>query len=140
MYISCKFFQKKVVRYITNSDYRSPSTPLFLQLHILPFDEMVSLNCLIFMFKCRSLQYIFLTDVFVENSSIHHYHTRQRNLIHQPNARTHTALKSFRIVCVNKWNKLPHNIINSTTLCRFKILCKKHLFDRLQSGIHECIN
>ena len=123
-----------MVRYITNSDYRSPSTPLFLQLHILPFDEMVSLNCLIFMFKCRSFQYTFLTDVFVENSSIHHYHTRQRNLIHQPYARTQTALKSFRIVSVNKWNKLPHNIMNSTTLSRFKILCKKHLFDRLQSG------
>ena len=44
--------QKKVVRYITNSGYRSPSTPLFLQLHILPFDEMVSLNF-------KTLQYTF---------------------------------------------------------------------------------
>ena len=86
------------------------------------------------MFKCQTLQYTFLVDVFVENSSIHNYHTRQRNLIHQPYARTHTALRSFRIVCVNKWNKLPRDIINSTTLSRFKILCKKHLFDRLQSG------
>ena len=63
--------QKKVVRYITNSDYRSPSTPLFLQLHILPFDEMVSLNCLIFMFKCRSLQYTFLTDACVCGKFFH---------------------------------------------------------------------
>ena len=126
--------QKKVVRYITYSDYRSPSTPLFLQLQILPFDEMVSLNCVTLMFKYRSGQYTFLTDVFVENSSIHHYHTRQRNLIHQPFARTQTTLKSFRIVCVKEWNKLPHDIIDSLTLSRFKILCKKHLFDRLQSG------
>ena len=124
--------QKKVVRYITNSKYRSPSTPLFLQLHILPFDEMVSLQCLIFMFKCRSLQYAFLSDVFVENSSIHRYNTRQSNLIHQPFARTQTTLNSFRIVCVKEWNKLPRNIINSTTLSRFKILCKRHLFRQIE--------
>ena len=125
--------QKKVFRYITNSEYSSPSTPFLLQLHILPFDELVSLNCLIFMFKCQSLQHTFLTNVFVENSSIHHYHTRQSNLVHQSYARTHTALKSFRTVCVKKWNKLPLNIISSTTLARFKISCKKHLFNRLLS-------
>ena len=97
--------QKKVIRFITNSYLSSPSTPLFLQLNILPFNELVALNCLIFVFKIQlTPQASLLKDLFVANSGYHQYNTRQRDLVHQPYVRTHTALNSFFIACIKEWN------------------------------------
>ena len=127
-----KVLQKKVIRLVTNSSFRHPSKPLFLQLKLLPFDELVSFNCLFFMFKLQFCpQLCLLKDLFAVNSQIHNYNTRQRNLIHQPYIRTNVALNSFRITCIKEWNQLPVDIKDSTTLSRFKVLCKAYLFQRL---------
>ena len=126
--------QKKAIRLITNSNYRSPSNPLFVQLQMLPLDELVSMNCLIFMYKSQSAQNnSFLKDAFIVNSTVHSYNTRQRNLIHQPFARTQTASNSFVINCIKEWNKLPQNIRSSPTLPMFKHTCREYLFERLQN-------
>ena len=127
--------QKKVIRFITNSSYRSSSTPLFLQLQILPFDELVAMNCLIFVYKSQSAQqYSFLKDAFVANSTVHNYNTRQRSLIHQPYVRTQAVLNSFVIVCIKEWNKLPLNFRSTPILSRFKHMCRKYLFAKLQNS------
>ena len=131
-----RVLQKKAIRIITNSNYSSPSAPLFLQLQVLPLDELVSLNCLIFMYKSQSAQNSsFLKDVFIINSTVHQYNTRQRNQIHQPLARTQTALNSFVVVCIKEWNKFPQNIRSSPTLSKFKLSCRKYLFENLQNKL-----
>ena len=128
--------QKKAIRMITNSNYRSPSAPLFLQLQVLPVDELVSLSCLIFMYKSQSEQNSsFLKDVFIINSTVHQYNTRQRNLIHQPLARTQTALNSFVVVSIKEWNKFPQNKRSSPTLSKFKLSCRIYLFQNLQNKL-----
>ena len=74
-----KILQKKVIRLVTNSNFRHPSKPLFLQLKLLPFDELVSLSCLIFMFKLQLCpQFCLLKDLFASNSQIHNYNMRRK--------------------------------------------------------------
>ena len=43
--------QKRAIRLVTNSDFRSPSLPHFVKLKIIPLFELVKLNISIFMFK-----------------------------------------------------------------------------------------
>ena len=119
--------QKKAVRYITNSNYRSPSLPLFIQLHILPFEKLVILSCLIFMFKTQGDPKSFMKDAFVLNSTVHAYNTRKSNLIHQPFARTQTAQNSFVYVCIREWNNLPLRIRSASSLSNFKRTCRIYL-------------
>lgn len=127
-----KVLQKKILRIITNSTFRHPSKPLFIQLKLLPLDDLVAFNCLIFMFKLHFCpQYCQLKDLFALNSQVHNYNTRQRNLIHRPYVRTNVSLNSFRTTCIKEWNQLPAEIKNCTTLYRFKVQCKKYLFDNL---------
>ena len=128
-----KVLQKKIIRLVTNSDFRQSSKPLFLQLKLLPLDELVSFNCLIFMFKLQSCpQFCQLKDLFALKSQIHNYNTRQRNLLHRPHVRTNVSLNSFRTTCIKEWNQLPVDIRNSTTFSRFKVQCKTFLFDNLK--------
>ena len=124
--------QKRALRLITNSPYRSPSIPLFLQLHCLPFNELVSLNALIFMYKLHvSTSPSLFSDLSVKNSDVHSHNTRQKNLLHQPRVATNIALKSFYMFCIKEWNLLPSNIKSSTTFSRFKAMSHKYLFQRL---------
>ena len=121
------------MRLITKSNFRCPSKPLFLRLKLLPFDELVSLNSLIFMFKLQLCpQVCLLKDLFASNAQMHDYNTRQRNLFHQPRVRTFVSSNSFRIFCIKEWNKLPLDIRNSTTLSRFKTLCQTMLFKNIK--------
>ena len=128
-----RVLQKKAVRLITNSHYIHPSSPLFLRLKMLPLSELVLFNCVLFMFKLQSIPHeCTLTKLFLKNSQIHNYNTRQRGLIHQPFARTNVTLTSFHISCIKAWNSLPVDILkNSTTLSMFKRLSKTYFLERL---------
>ena len=43
--------QKRAIRLITKSNFRSPSMPLFIKLKITPVYELIKLNISVFMFK-----------------------------------------------------------------------------------------
>ena len=131
--------QNKIVRYITLSPYRSKSLPLFIELHILPFDKLVALSCMIFMYKMGYAKNSFLKDAFVLNSSIHAHNTRQRNLIRQPLVRTELALQSFITVCIKEWNSLPSNIKTAPSLGNFKDLCRSHIDKMLKEMLKEML-
>ena len=127
-----KVLQKKTVRLITNSTFRHPSKPLFLKLKLLPLEDLVAFNCLIFKFKLHFCPHFCqLKDLFPLNSQIHNYNTRQQNLIHRPYARTNVSLNSFITTCIKEWNRLPADIRNCTSLYQSKVQCKKYLFDNL---------
>ena len=124
-----RVLQKKAIRLITNSNYRHPSSPLFLRLRMLPLSGLVSFNCVLFMYTLQSMPHeCTLKDLFRKNSQFYNYNTR---LIHQPFARTNITLTSFHISCIKEWNSLPDDIKNSTTLSRFRRLSKTYLLGRL---------
>ncbi len=41
--------QKKAIRIVTNAPYNSHTNPLFLEINVLPFDKLITLNRLLFM-------------------------------------------------------------------------------------------
>ena len=129
-----KLLQKKAIRIITYLEYNCPSNPLFINMKVLPIHQLITLNTLIFMynFHIGHLPQIF-KSLFVINSSVHSHNTRQRILLHKPPVRTTHALNSFKNVGISKWNNLSPDIRSSTTLTRFKKLCKTELFVTLDN-------
>ena len=129
-----KLLQNKAIRIITNSEYKCSSNPLFIKMKVLPIQQLITLNTLIFMYNFHSghLPLIFKT-MFVINSSVHPHKTRQRMLLHKPPVRTTHALNSFQNMGINRWNDLNLSIKSSTTLTKFKKLCKKELFTNLKT-------
>ena len=121
--------QKKAVKIVTKSHVCSSSAPLFKKLNMLSVYDLITLNTLIFMYSASTK---LLPDkyckMFMLNSSIHHY-TRQCNKLHQPHLRLTSGLNSLFCIGVRKWNKLPNLIRNSSTLSRFRKLCKNMLLE-----------
>ena len=127
-----KILQKRAVRILTYSMYNSHTKLLFSRMKVLPVQELILLNTCIFMyhFHTGNLPHIF-QNMFISNSSVHSHNTRQTKLLHKPPVRTTHALKSFRNVGISKWNDLNEDIRSSSTLSRFKVLCKRELFINL---------
>ena len=90
------------------------------------------------MFKYQSGDLPKLFDnMFTLNSSVHSYNTRQCNMYHQPKVFSTLALNSFRINCIKEWNDLDSSIQQSTTLSKFKVMCKKKYFNDILMSIHN---
>ena len=124
--------QKRAIRIITKSDFRSSTNPLFTKLKVLPIHDLIKLNTLLFMFKLQNENFPSIPGInFINNHIIHSYSTRQRNDIHLPRNRTTTAIKSFYTVGIKEWNALDTNIKTSSTLSRFKCLLKQALINSL---------
>ena len=72
--------QKKIIRYITFSPYLAHTKNLFLDTNILPFKKLVIHRIGILMFKFNlGLSPVALNNLFVRNSNIHNYNTRNKN-------------------------------------------------------------
>ena len=72
--------QKKIIRYITFSPYLVHTKNLFLDTNILPFKKLVIHRIGIQMFKFNlGLSPVALNNLFVRNSNIHNYNTRNKN-------------------------------------------------------------
>ena len=124
--------QKRAIRIITKSDFRSSTDPLFAELNILPIHDLIKLHTLLSMFKLQNEKYPSIPGIcFINNNIIHSHSTRQRNDIRLPRNRTTTANNSFYTAGIKEWNKLDINIKNSSTLSRFKCLLKQALIRNL---------
>ena len=64
-------------------------------------------------------------NMFVQNSSVHAHSTRQKKYFHLPKVRLTSSLNSLSYTGVKYWNQLNESIQESSTLSRFKKLCKK---------------
>ena len=117
--------QKRVVRAITNSDYRTHSAPLFSRLGILDIFQINTFQIAKFMYCYHySLLPPSFFNLFRTNSQIHSYSTRTANNYHVHQCRTN--LKKFTILYQGPkiWNSLPTTI---TTLSSFPNFKKKLL-------------
>ena len=124
--------QKRAVRVITNNGINTPSLPLFIKLKILPIFELVRLNVLLFMFKFQKgiLPSLFNT-MFTTNSFYHSYSTRAGNKLRVPFSNTTLRTHSIRFTGVHEWNSINNDLKSSSTLTRFKLLCKRSVFQKM---------
>ena len=120
--------QKKALRVIFQTQYRSHTDILFYENNILKVKDIYFFQLGQFMFKLSKgdLPEIF-SDMFSTNASVHNYPTRQRNCYHLPLTRTSLAQKSFIFSGCAYWNSLPNDIKDAPSLSTFKRKLKKVL-------------
>ena len=75
--------QKKAIRNIMGTNYKTPTLPLFKELRILSFQDVFNLNMCKFMYDYhqRTLPDP-LNDIFTDTSNIHEHFTRQASAPH----------------------------------------------------------
>ena len=120
--------QKKALRIIFHTHFRSHTDNLFFENNILKVSDIHLFQLGQFMYKLNKddLPAIF-SNMFCKNSSVHDYPTRQRNSYHLPPTRTLLAKNSFVFSGPVYWNSLPNDFKESPSVNIFKHKLKKML-------------
>ena len=128
--------QKKAIRIVTNSGYRSHTNVLFFENNILKITDLYLFQLGQFMFKLNrhDLPHIF-QDMFLKNSSVHHYPTRQTDSYHLPLTRTLFAYRTLTFTGPNFWNSLHKDYKDAPSLNTFKRKLKKLLLIKYKQAI-----
>jgi len=95
------------MRIITNSSWRAHTAPTFNKLKVLTLFDINKLQTVCFMFKVFNQQLPnYFNDLFIPNSDIHNYNTRQASDFHISFSRTKSRQLSIVIYGAKSWNKL----------------------------------
>ena len=115
---------------ISNAKRRTESKPLLKKLEILNVKQIHIFKVQDYMFKFlnNKLPSLFNT-MFIYNSSIHSYCTRQHSNFHLPKCKTDLRLNSFRYTSVKIYNELV-NLLNYKKKS-FKKSLKIYLIERM---------
>ena len=120
--------QKKAIRIICNVPPRTNTDQLFIENKILTLMKNYQLKVLNFMFKYNNhmLPAIF-NDLYIRNSNIHGYQTRQTADLHVPQPHSLTISRCIRYRGVYLWNNLPLAARSTPSFSKFKKFVKCHL-------------
>ena len=120
--------QKRSLRTICNSAFRSHTDSLFFNNKILKINDLFQFQLGQFMYNYNnnSLPHIFHT-MFPKNQSFHNYPTRRSNEFHLPLLRTLLAQNTFIYTGPKFWNSLDSNIKDAPSLNSFKSKLKMFL-------------
>ena len=123
--------QKRIIRICTNSNFLDHTPPLFARLKTLTIFDLHSLSIATFMykFKFKLLPEIF-SSYFNTVRSFHTYRIRSSNSFRPHEFRTDLARNTIRRQGPLLWNDLPDDIVNSSSLKRFKCALKKNLISK----------
>ena len=120
--------QKKVIRLIsfTNNDISSATT--FKKLEILPLNKLVYNRIGIMMYKYfNNILPPAINDLYVSNTDVHEYSTRQKHLLYINKSNINVYTKSFGITSVRVWNALQSKIDVNVPISKFKKSFKNYL-------------
>ena len=129
--------QKKAVRIICSCKYNAHTDPIFKKLCLLKIQDIFIIQCAKFFYKFshNKLPYYFRT-IFVYNSEVHNYNTRQRNMLRPPNFNLRFTGKCIRFHIPNLINNLPDivtNKIQTLSLQGFANYLKNYLLSKYDS-------
>ena len=125
--------QKRIIRILTNSNYRSSCRDLFKSLNILPLQSQYILSLAMFV--------VGNYDEFTTNSNIHSIYIRQSTLLHTPSTRLIKIQKGVHCMAVEIFNKLPLTIQKlSHNKIYFKMVLKKFLLSGSFYTLEEFYN
>ena len=119
--------QKRIIRILSGNVPRLAHTePLFKEQEILTFNVLHKYQVAQFMFNFikGDTPEVFI-DMFVYNSNVHQYNTRQSHLLHIPTVRSNLGKRNLRYEGPVIWNELQSSININCSLYSFKI--KKQL-------------
>ena len=118
--------QKRALRAVSNSGYRSHSNPLFIKYDQLKIADLCNLNIGTFMYKlCNGLLPPSFNNMFKTNSENHEYNTRNALNFEYPNTKLNFCDTSICYQGVKTWNNIPNHIKRSKTVKSFNATYKK---------------
>ena len=122
--------QKRALRIMTNKSKRESCRPIYNQLQILTLPSQYIFSLLIFVVKNK--------DLFLLNSDIHSFNTRNNSNLHIPDTNLTIFQKGVLYSGCKIYNKLPPHIKSlSNNLKRFKSLLKGFLMEHTLYSIDE---
>ena len=112
------------MRVIANSDYLSPTKPIFEKFNTLDIFDMYKKEVAVFMFKYKNdMLPVSFEKFFIVNGENHNYNTRNRNDFE---IQIHKA-KTIFTMGPKIWNQLPNKIKSVTKFGQFKTCLKSML-------------
>ena len=124
--------QKRALRVITLSPFRTPSNLLFSRLNRLKINDTNTFQVGIFMYKMKhnNLPPVF-KNYFRNNFNIHNHWTRSSNAVHVELAKGNIRKYCIKVIGPRIWNDIPLYIQNAPSLnvfikCFFKYLLNLH--------------
>ena len=133
--------QKRAIRLITSSPYRSESAPLFQSLQILSVFQVYVFKLSVLMFKFVNGDVIeSIKDMFSINKEIHDHFTRQSNKLHVPKCNKTITQTNVRFRGVKIWNYICDVVYFHCSLSCFKCNLKEFLIHcSPYNQTHSCI-
>ena len=110
--------QKRLIRIITKTNRRAPSSILFQQLKILKFEDVIKLNTAQFVYK--SLNRLIPSPVNFQNRIVNEYNLRTQNLIDIPPYQSRQTELFIHVRGAKLWNDLPLEIRRKANVYSFK--------------------
>jgi len=126
--------QKRAVRLMTFSDRLAHCKPIFARLGILTVHSHYILACTLFV--------IDNIQDFRPRAAIHDHLTRQRNLLDVPRVRLARSQKSYNLMAIKIFNKLPNSIKNlnrNQTIKRLVPLLKSKAYYSLEEFFEDSL-
>ena len=119
--------QNKALRFISFADFRSPSSPIYVNLNVLRLDDLFSVQKAIFMYN---LHYTNLPRA-LHNYALpptHRYPTSYANNLNYvtPSVRTNRGKSSIKFSGPQTWASIPTNIKECGSRKVFTKSCKDH--------------
>ena len=120
--------QKRALRIVNNSTYDANTSPIFKELKLLKFRDIHSFQLGFFMFSLKnSTLPSKFNNLFLINSQIHNYNTRNAHLFRLPLCRTNTRQFSIYFQGPKFYNSLNSTITGSSSSASFKRKLKEFL-------------
>jgi Reverse transcriptase (RNA-dependent DNA polymerase) len=128
--------QKKAIRSICNSSYNQHTAPLFLDLKIMPLNELISFSQSLLM---HSIIYnygppIFANQWITNNARNQNILLRNADDIYVPIVTSEQVNKLPLIAFAKLWNSLPDNKYHANPKL-FKVLLKEHIWSTLADPV-----
>ena len=125
-FIITKASEKVYTNYFVPS--KTHTKPLFIEMKILPINQVYLYSIIMFMFKLDSgqLPEVF-NKLFIKNLNIHQYETRQSTLLHVQKARITLYQKSLKYTGVSAWNFVKNKLNVNCSFYLFKQNLKSFL-------------
>ena len=122
-----RVLQNKALRFISFADFRSPSSPIYVNLNVLRLDDLFSVQKAIFMYN---LHYTNLPRA-LHNYALppsHRYPTSYANNLNYvtPSVRTNRGKSSIKFSGPQTWASIPTNIKECGSRKLFTRSCKDH--------------
>ena len=123
--------QKRAMRLICNTAYRSHTDVLFKENRILKITDLyrLQLGCFMYNVEINATPAVF-KEMFRKNNVIHNYSTRYANDYHLPKNRTSFANRNFMFTGPKLWNSFDRSLKQAQSLNSFKYKLKNVFLDK----------